>query len=1247
MAPHRLHDCTLQLSHTHSYLDLESSIDEQQEEFATFGSDRRHSVILRTKLSVRVHACIEKLYNTRGRELRRALFSLKQIFADDEELVHEFVARDGLTCLVKVGAEADQNYQNYILRALGQIMIYVDGMNRVADHIETLKWLYSLLASRFRLVVKTTLKLLVVFVEFSDVNCAKLLEAIQAIDEAQGHKLFFNVMKVLDEQDGIDSELLVFAMTLINKTMYGIPDQDTFYDVADALEMQNIDKIQERYRSKKDDPDDPPPAELLEQFNQFDLALQNEDEEETKKDVSVMLRERRKSDAGRISFRKRASIGNLQIPSSIAEKSPSALKIPKSVQEDVPELTPAQQRLALRQAQAQSRLATASSSSLPSSCPSDSAPDESPSSPRNLQHSPAARKEVSPSQPGTPTNVRYRRPRQTPANPTPPVPAHLQPDFDVTMIDDLLNISGIPDITPKSTTPKDEASNSTAQEDQNNNSENNQQTPETTWSREDNSSKQLRTFGIVAQKHPTEADVPMPSVDDIEDENDNSESAEFPEPPTPEEQKEFLGETSIADNRSSNEIQAQKDEPEPECKNFQDSEEAQEMSKLSIKDRLENLKGLGQRPPSVEETDEEDEPEPEPAPSPKKKDGFTCFWDEIKESLIRKNLKLYVGDVDFDDVESEPEEEGPKVPPYGAPIFPSRQPFAMPGMGGPPGGPPPPPPPPGGPPSGPPPAPGMAPPPPAFGGPPGPPPPGGVGPPPPPSNGFAAPAPHKKKSTRTVKLFWSEIRKPGAETIWGGIMDEFEPPPDFARDLDSIFALKDSTKGKERSAGQSIKQNEITVLDQKRSNAINISMKTLPSIRTIKSAILAMNSDALPKESIEKILKLLPSEEEIAMIQDEQQKRPGIPLASAEQFLSTIHSIPELEARLKIWSFRLDFPEKERELANQLSDLREALQQIKKCKTLVKVLACLLKIGNHLNNANAKGFSLDYLQRAPEVKDTVHKHSLVHHVVTYLGGADTKDLYEELGAVTRSARVDWESSATTIGELEDKCRDSWEFLRVLKQQDNFTNDLKNKLTSFVQEAAQHTMIIQTVWKRLQVRHRKNLRWFGISDFSAWPVKSVCSTISDFALEFKTARQRAIEIAQKNKKKKETKMGQKITTKIQGNGKYIDQSQHEKMASNLLENGTTTSTRSRRTTGSMTSRGSSSREPVPRQASLSTGGSNEEMLDSLAQASVSNNAQRRSRRSRAGPIGRKSQRERNRTLNKGLSPEEMAILMNQA
>lgn len=41
---------------------------------------RKWSIVLRTQLSVRVHACIDKLLNSDGRELRRSLFSLKQIF---------------------------------------------------------------------------------------------------------------------------------------------------------------------------------------------------------------------------------------------------------------------------------------------------------------------------------------------------------------------------------------------------------------------------------------------------------------------------------------------------------------------------------------------------------------------------------------------------------------------------------------------------------------------------------------------------------------------------------------------------------------------------------------------------------------------------------------------------------------------------------------------------------------------------------------------------------------------------------------------------------------------------------------------------------------------------------------------------------------------------------------------------------------------------------------------------------------
>lgn len=52
-----------------------------------------------------------------------------------------------------------------------------------------------------------------------------------------------NVMKLLHEYDVTDTELLIYAMTLINKTLNGIPDQDTYYDQVDLLEEQDIESV--------------------------------------------------------------------------------------------------------------------------------------------------------------------------------------------------------------------------------------------------------------------------------------------------------------------------------------------------------------------------------------------------------------------------------------------------------------------------------------------------------------------------------------------------------------------------------------------------------------------------------------------------------------------------------------------------------------------------------------------------------------------------------------------------------------------------------------------------------------------------------------------------------------------------------------------------------------------------------------------------------------------------------------------
>ena len=52
---------------------------------------------------------------------------------------------------------------------------------------------------------------------------------------------------------------------------------------------------------------------------------------------------------------------------------------------------------------------------------------------------------------------------------------------------------------------------------------------------------------------------------------------------------------------------------------------------------------------------------------------------------------------------------------------------------------------------------------------------------------------------------------------------------------------------------------------------------------------------------------MLPTEEEKNRIIEAQMANTDIPLGNAEQFLLTLASVVELEARLKLWLFKLDF----------------------------------------------------------------------------------------------------------------------------------------------------------------------------------------------------------------------------------------------------------------------------------------------------------------------------------------------------
>ncbi|XP_047293804.1 FH1/FH2 domain-containing protein 3 isoform X23 [Homo sapiens] len=1231
-APHKLDDCTLQLSHNGAYLDLEATLAEQRDELEGFQDDagrgKKHSIILRTQLSVRVHACIEKLYNSSGRDLRRALFSLKQIFQDDKDLVHEFVVAEGLTCLIKVGAEADQNYQNYILRALGQIMLYVDGMNGVINRNETIQWLYTLIGSKFRLVVKTALKLLLVFVEYSESNAPLLIQAVTAVDTKRGVKPWSNIMEILEEKDGVDTELLVYAMTLVNKTLSGLPDQDTFYDVVDCLEELGIAAVSQRHLNKKGTD-----LDLVEQLNIYEVALRHEDGDETTEPPPSGCRDRRRASVCSSGGGEHRGLDRRRSRRHSVQSIKSTLSAPTSpCSQSAPSFKPNQVR-DLREKYSNfgnnsyhsSR--PSSGSSVPTTPTSSVSPPQEArlerSSPSGLltssfrqhQESLAAERErrrqereerLQRIEREERNKFRYKYLEQLAAEEhekelrsrsvsrgradlsldltSPAAPACLAPLSHSPSSSDsqeALTVSasspGTPhhpqasagDPEPESEAEPeaeagagqvaDEAGQDIASAHEGAETEVEQALEQEPEERASLSEKERQNEGVNERDNCSASSVSSSSSTLEREEKEDKLSRDRTTGLWPAgvqdagvngqcgdilTNKRFMLDMLYAHNRKSPDDEEKGDgeagrtQQEAEAvaslatristlqANSQTQDESVRRVDVGCLDNRGSVKafaekfnsgdlGRGSISPDAEPNDKV----PETAPvQPKTESDY--IWDQ----LMANPRELRIQDMDFTDLGEEDDidvldvdlghREAPGPPPPPPPTF----------LGLPPPPPPPlldsiPPPP----------VPGnlLVPPPPVFNAP------QGLG-----WSQVPRGQPTFTKKKKTIRLFWNEVRpfdwpcknnRRCREFLWS----KLEPIKVDTSRLEHLFESKSKELSVSKKTAADGKRQEIIVLDSKRSNAINIGLTVLPPPRTIKIAILNFDEYALNKEGIEKILTMIPTDEEKQKIQEAQLANPEIPLGSAEQFLLTLSSISELSARLHLWAFKMDYETTEKEVAEPLLDLKEGIDQLENNKTLGFILSTLLAIGNFLNGTNAKAFELSYLEKVPEVKDTVHKQSLLHHVCTMVveNFPDSSDLYSEIGAITRSAKVDFDQLQDNLCQMERRCKASWDHLKAIAKHE-MKPVLKQRMSEFLKDCAERIIILKIVHRRIINRFHSFLLFMGHPPYAIREVNinKFCRIISEFALEYRTTRERVLQQKQKraNHRERNKTRGKMIT-----------------------------------------------------------------------------------------------------------------------
>ncbi|PNI60673.1 FHOD3 isoform 6, partial [Pan troglodytes] len=1189
----------------------------------------------------------------------------------------------------------------------------------------------------FRLVVKTALKLLLVFVEYSESNAPLLIQAVTAVDTKRGVKPWSNIMEILEEKDGVDTELLVYAMTLVNKTLSGLPDQDTFYDVVDCLEELGIAAVSQRHLNKKGTD-----LDLVEQLNIYEVALRHEDGDETTEPPPSGCRDRRRAsvcssgggehrglDRRRSRRHSVQSIkSTLSAPTSpcsqsapsfkpnqvrdLREKSSPSGLLTSSFRQHQESLAAERERrrqereerlqriereernkfsrdyLDKREEQRQAReerykyleqlAAEEHEKELRSRSVSRGRADlsldlTSPAAPAYLaplSHSPSSSDSqealtVSASSPGTP-----HHPQASAGDPEPESEAEPEAEAGAGQVADEAG----QDIASAHEGAETEVERALEQEPEERASLSEKERQNEGVNERDNcSASSVSSSSSTLEREEKEDKLSRDRTTGlwpagVQDAGVNGQCGDILT------NKRFMLDMLYAHNRKSPDDEEKGDgeagrtQQEAEAvaslatristlqANSQTQDESVRRVDVGCLDNRGSVKafaekfnsgdlGRGSISPDAEPNDKV----PETVPvQPKTESDY--IWDQ----LMANPRELRIQDMDFTDLGEEDDidvldvdlghREAPGPPPPPPPTF----------LGLPPPPPPPlldsiPPPP----------VPGnlLVPPPPVFNAP------QGLG-----WSQVPRGQPTFTKKKKTIRLFWNEVRpfdwpcknnRRCREFLWS----KLEPIKVDTSRLEHLFESKSKELSVSKKTAADGKRQEIVVLDSKRSNAINIGLTVLPPPRTIKIAILNFDEYALNKEGIEKILTMIPTDEEKQKIQEAQLANPEIPLGSAEQFLLTLSSISELSARLHLWAFKMDYETTEKEVAEPLLDLKEGIDQLENNKTLGFILSTLLAIGNFLNGTNAKAFELSYLEKVPEVKDTVHKQSLLHHVCTMVveNFPDSSDLYSEIGAITRSAKVDFDQLQDNLCQMERRCKASWDHLKAIAKHE-MKPVLKQRMSEFLKDCAERIIILKIVHRRIINRFHSFLLFMGHPPYAIREVNinKFCRIISEFALEYRTTRERVLQQKQKraNHRERNKTRGKMITdsgkfsgsspappSQPQGLSYAEDAAEHENMKAVLktsspsVEDATPAlgvRTRSRASRGSTSSwtMGTDDSPNVTDDAA-------DEIMDRIVKSATQVPSQRvvprERKRSRAN---RKSLR---RTLKSGLTPEEARAL----
>lgn len=296
-----------------------------------------------------------------------------------------------------------------------------------------------------------------------------------------------------------------------------------------------------------------------------------------------------------------------------------------------------------------------------------------------------------------------------------------------------------------------------------------------------------------------------------------------------------------------------------------------------------------------------------------------------------------------------------------------------------------------------------------------------------------------------------------------------------------------------------------------------------------------MDDSLLDGDQVENLIKFCPTKEEMELLKNYTGKREN--LGKCEQFFLELMKVPRVEAKLRVFCFKIQFNAQTADIRKSLYAVDAACEEIRNSNKLKEIMKKILYLGNTLNQGTARGaavgFRLDSLLKLTDTRATNNRMTLMHYLCKVLASRSPHllDFYEGFISLEAASKVQLKALAEEQQAVV-KGLERVEMELIASESDGpvsviFRKTLKDFTVVAEAEVRSLTALYIAVGKNAD-----GLAFYFGEDPARCSFEQVITTLLNFVRMFRRAHEENCKLAEVEKKKaqKESKMNKSIKKK---------------------------------------------------------------------------------------------------------------------